>query len=245
MAVLEARGITVRFGGVTALHDVHLEAEVGQVTGLIGPNGAGKSTLFNALTGLVRPQGGSVRLNDVDVIDWSPRRRARNGLGRTFQRLELFSHLNVRENIDVAVEFHRGWSGGRPSAKGRTERIIDRLGLHDVADSRVDEISTGRARLVEVARALAIEPKVLLLDEPASGLDEVETDRFGLLLRELAEVDGLAVVLVEHDMRLVMAISDVLSVLDLGRLIATGAPADIRAHPEVLAAYLGPAEEHA
>lgn len=242
MAVLEAKGITVRFGGVMALNDVELSADAGQVTGLIGPNGAGKSTLFNALTGLVRPQSGAVHLNGVDVTAWSPKRRARHGLGRTFQRIELFSHLNVRENIDVAVEFHRGWAGGRPSAKGRTERIIERLGLQDVADSRVDELSTGRARLIEVARALAIEPKVLLLDEPASGLDEIETDRFGLLLRELAEIDGLAVVLVEHDMRLVMAVSDVLSVLDLGQLLATGAPADIRARPEVLEAYLGPAE---
>jgi branched-chain amino acid transport system ATP-binding protein len=227
-----------------ALNDVELSADAGQVTGLIGPNGAGKSTLFNALTGLVRPQSGVVRLDGVDVTAWSPRRRARLGLGRTFQRMELFSHLNVRENIDVAVEFHRGWATGRPGAKGRTERIIERLGLHDVADHRVDELSTGRARLVEVARALAIEPKVLLLDEPASGLDEVETDRFGLLLRELVEIDGLAVVLVEHDMRLVMAVSDVLSVLDLGLLLATGAPAYIRAHPEVLEAYLGPAVEH-
>ena len=245
MPVLEARGITVRFGGVTALDEVDLTAERGQVTGLIGPNGAGKSTLFNALTGLVRPTTGEVWLDGVDVTAWSPRRRARLGLGRTFQRLELFSHLNVRENVDVAVEFHRGWAGGRPTAKGRTDAIIDRLGLHDVADSRVDELSTGRSRLVEVARALAIEPKVLLLDEPAAGLDEGETDRFGLLLRELAEVDGLAVVLVEHDMRLVMEVSDVLSVLDLGRLLATGAPAEIRAHPEVLTAYLGPVEEPA
>jgi branched-chain amino acid transport system ATP-binding protein len=245
MAVLEARGITVRFGGVIAVNNVDLAAEAGQVTGLIGPNGAGKSTLFNALTGLVNPTAGTVVLKDQDVTSWSPRRRARHGLGRTFQRLELFTHLNVRENIEVGVEFYRGWAGGRPNSKGRAEAIIDRLGLDDIADLRVDELSTGRSRMVEVARALSIKPTVLLLDEPAAGLDEAETDRFGGLLRELAAVDGLAVVLVEHDMRLVMAVSDVLNVLDLGFRIATGTPDEIRAHPEVLAAYLGPAEEHA
>jgi branched-chain amino acid transport system ATP-binding protein len=240
--VLEAQNITVRFGGVAALSEVTISAQAGHVTGLIGPNGAGKSTLFNVLTGLLRPVSGVVRLAGQDVSGWSPARRARAGLGRTFQRLELFSHLTVRENLQVAVEFHRGWAGGRPSAKGRTEALIARVGLEAVADDRVDELSTGRCRLVEVARALAIQPKLLLLDEPAAGLDEAETVRFGELLRDLAVTDGLAVVLVEHDMSLVMEVCDMVSVLDLGQLIATGHPDEIRRHPAVLAAYLGPSD---
>lgn len=241
--MLQARGVTVRFGGVTALFEADLSAERGHVTGLIGPNGAGKSTLFNALTGLVRPVSGVVTLEGNDITGWTPTRRARAGIGRTFQRLELFSHLTVQENIEVAVEFHRGWAGGRPSAKGRAEEIMERVGLSEQAGARVDELSTGRCRLVEVARSLAIRPRVLLLDEPAAGLNESETDRFGELLRSLAADDGLAVVLVEHDMRLVMGVCDVVSVLNLGVLVTTGSPAEVRVHPEVLSAYLGAPEE--
>jgi branched-chain amino acid transport system ATP-binding protein len=241
--VLTVEGLTTRYGSITAIRDVAVHVEAGEAVGLIGPNGAGKSTLFDVFTGMTTPMAGRVLLDGADITSWSPTRRARAGLGRTFQRLELFSHLSARENIDVAVEFHRGWVGGRPSAKGRADEIIERLGLRAVATDRVDELSTGYCRLVEVARALAIRPDVLLLDEPAAGLNETETDTFAQLLRDLAGRDGLAVVLVEHDMRLVMDVCDVVSVLDLGRLIAHGTPQEIRAHPAVLAAYLGPAEE--
>ncbi|MFD0901959.1 ABC transporter ATP-binding protein [Actinomadura sediminis] len=230
MALLEARAVTVRFGGNVALADVDLTAEAGQVTGLIGPNGAGKTTLFNVVSGLIRPKAGRVLLDGRDVTRLGPAARARRGLGRTFQRLEIFGHLSVRDNLRVAAEFHRD---GLPA-----DGILERLGLADIADVRADSVPTGRARLVELGRALAVRPKALLLDEPASGQDEHETGRFGELLTELA-ADGLAVVLVEHDMRLVMEACDVVHVLDLGRLIASGPPDRIRADAAVLDAYLG------
>ncbi|TDC93005.1 ABC transporter ATP-binding protein [Actinomadura sp. 7K507] len=232
MALLEARAVTVRFGGNVALSEVDLAAEAGQVTGLIGPNGAGKTTLFNVVSGLVRPKSGRVVLDGTDVTRRGPAARSRRGLGRTFQRLEVFGHLSVLDNLRVAAEFRRG---GPP-----VDGILRRLGLEDIADVRADAVPTGRARLIELGRALAVRPKVLLLDEPASGQDEHETGRFGELLRELA-AGGLAVVLVEHDMRLVMAACDVVHVLDLGKVIASGPPDRIRADSAVLDAYLGTA----
>ena len=232
MALLEARAVTVRFGGNAALSEVDLAAEAGHVTGLIGPNGAGKTTLFNVVSGLIRPRSGRVVLDGTDVTRRGPAARSRRGLGRTFQRLEVFGHLSVRDNLRVAAEFRRGG----PSVDG----LLGRLGLEDIAGLRADAVPTGRARLVELGRALAVRPKALLLDEPASGQDEHETERFGGLLRELA-ADGLAVVLVEHDMRLVMAACDVVHVLDLGKVIATGPPGRIRADAAVLDAYLGTA----
>ncbi|TDC56770.1 ABC transporter ATP-binding protein [Actinomadura sp. KC345] len=232
MALLEAEAVTVRFGGNLALSEVDFEAEAGHVTGLIGPNGAGKTTLFNVVSGLILPKSGRVVLDGTDVTRRNPAARARRGLGRTFQRLEIFGHLSVRDNLRVAAEFQRG---GPP-----VEELLVRLGLADIADVRADSVPTGRARLVELGRALAVRPKALLLDEPASGQDECETERFGRLLRELA-ADGLSVVLVEHDMRLVMEACDVVHVLHLGKLIASGPPGRIRADAAVLSAYLGAA----
>jgi branched-chain amino acid transport system ATP-binding protein len=236
--LLEARGIRVRFGGNLVLDDVDLEAGAGRITGLIGPNGAGKTTLFNVLSGLLSPNAGRVVLDGRDVTRLGPSRRARLGIGRTFQRLEMFDHLTVRENVRVAAEFRRSWSRDRRDPARVTDELMDRIGLRDVGESRVDSLPTGLCRLVELARALAIGPRLLLLDEPASGQDESETTRFAATLRSLA-ADGVAVVLVEHDMRLVMDVCEVLHVLDLGRVVAVGAPAEIRAHPHVLAAYLG------
>ncbi|MFI0350328.1 ABC transporter ATP-binding protein [Actinomadura sp. 9N407] len=232
MALLEVSAVSVRFGGNVALSEVDLAAEAGHVTGLIGPNGAGKTTLFNVVSGLLRPRSGRVLLDGADITRRGPAARSRRGLGRTFQRLEIFGHLSVRDNLRVAAEFQRGAADIGP--------ILARLGLEDVADLRADDLPTGRARLVELGRALAVRPKALLLDEPASGQDEEETERFGLLLRELA-AEGLAVVLVEHDMRLVMEACDIVHVLDLGKVIASGPPDGIRADAAVLTAYLGAA----
>ena len=234
-ASLEVREVTVRFGGNVALDTVSLTAEPGLVTGLIGPNGAGKTTLFNVITGLLPPSGGQVLLSGDNVSRLRPSSRARLGMARTFQRLELFTLLSVRENIRVAVDVRR--TGGASPAQF-VDEVIERVGLADVADARVGSLSTGRARLVELGRALATKPKVLLLDEPASGQDENETEVFGRLLRELA-AEGIAVVLVEHDMQLVMQVCDLIHVLDFGRIIAVGTAAEIQHDEAVLAAYLG------
>ena len=238
MALLEVEAATVRFGGNVALDAVSLAAEPGMVTGLIGPNGAGKTTLFNVITGLLPPNQGRIRLAGKDVTRLSPTRRARRGLGRTFQRLELFSLLSVRENIRVAADVRKGWSHDKDNPAEVVEAIIERVGLGHVADARVDSLPTGQCRLVELGRCLATKPQVLLLDEPASGQDETETIEFARLLRSLA-ADGVAVVLVEHDVALVMDVCTTVHVLDFGRIIATGTPAEIQTDEAVLAAYLG------
>ncbi len=238
MALLEVAGVTVRFGGNVALDDVELSAEPGVITGLIGPNGAGKTTLFNVITGLLPPNSGRVRIAGKDVIRLSPTKRARRGLGRTFQRLELFSLLSVRENIRVAADLRKGWSRDKSDPATVVDEIIERIGLQTVADARVDSLPTGQCRLVELGRCLATRPQVLLLDEPASGQDEHETVAFAALLRELA-ASGMAVLLVEHDVHLVMEVCSAVHVLDFGRIIAAGTPAEIQANEAVLAAYLG------
>jgi branched-chain amino acid transport system ATP-binding protein len=240
MASLEVRDVTVRFGGNVALDSVSLETQPGCVTGLIGPNGAGKTTLFNVITGLLPPNAGRVLLNGRDITTLSPTKRARLGLGRTFQRLELFSLLTVRENIRVAADIRRGYSKDKDNPAEVVEAIIDRVGLRAIAEERVDALPTGQCRLVELGRSLATKPEVLLLDEPASGQDETETAQFAALLRELAR-EGMVVVLVEHDVHLVMNVCETVHVLDFGQIIAVGTPTDIQQDEAVLAAYLGSA----
>ena len=244
MPRLEVTEITVRFGGNMALDAASLAADAGQVTGLIGPNGAGKTTLFNVVSGLLPPTSGRIAIDGRDVTKLGPSKRARKGLARTFQRLELFTMLTVRENIRVAADIHTRWSRDKEDAGEVTEAIIDRVGLRPVADVRVTSLPTGQGRLVELGRALACKPSTLLLDEPASGQDENETEQFARLLRQLSG-EGMAVVLVEHDVQLVMAVCDRISVLDFGRIIATGTPAEIQKDEAVLAAYLGTAPEPA
>jgi branched-chain amino acid transport system ATP-binding protein len=234
VASLEANGVTVAFGGNRALDGVTMTAERGQITGLIGPNGAGKSTLFDVVCGPRKPSSGQVLLDGTDVTRMGPARRARHGLARTFQRLELFGRLSVRDNLLVAAEL-----GPERRRAGRVvEDILARLGLAEVAGRAADALPTGLGRLVEVGRALALHPGFFLLDEPAAGQDGEETERFAALLRTLA-AEGTAVVLVEHDMSLVMSVCDLVHVLDLGKIIAVGPPAMIRADETVLAAYLG------
>ncbi len=238
MAQLEVRGVSVRFGGVTALRGVDLTVAEGMVTGLIGPNGAGKTTLFNVITGLQRPQSGRVVLDGHDISKVAPHHRARLGIARTFQRLEVFGSLTVRENILVAAEIRRRWARDGSDARRITDEVIAEIGLRGMAQTRCDTLPTGLARLVEVGRTLATGPRVLLLDEPSSGLDENETDELGALMGRLA-ARGVAVLLVEHDVELVMSVSRQIHVLDFGRIIATGTPAEILANSNVRAAYLG------
>lgn len=233
-SLLHVDDVTVVFGGNRALDGAGLHAERGAVTGLIGPNGAGKSTLFDVVSGLRKPTTGRVVLDGQDVTRLNPTKRAKRGLARTFQRLELFGRLSVRDNLRVAAEL----GPQRRRADAVVADIIDRLDLHAVAESATDALPTGLARLVEVARAIAARPGLLLLDEPAAGQDHTETARFAELLRSLAE-DGTAVLLVEHDMDLVMNVCDEVFVLDLGKVIASGPPSVIRTDETVLAAYLG------
>ncbi len=235
--MLRTEAITVNFRGLRALDKVGIEAASGRVTGLIGPNGAGKTTLFNVITGLQKPDSGRVHLDDVDISHVGPKRRARIGMARTFQRLETFGSLTVRDNVRVALEAYRGH--GRGSRRGQDpDAFLDRVGILGQADVRADLLPTGTARLLEMARAMATNPKLLLLDEVSSGLDAEESALVSRLLRDIAD-EGVAVLLVEHDMDLVMQSCASLCVLDFGELIATGTPAEIQADPVVQAAYLG------
>ena len=243
MPLLETIGVKVRFGGNIALDDVSISVEAGSITGLIGPNGAGKTTLFNTITGLQPLTGGQIIFNDKDVTKEPPHKRTRMGLARTFQRLELFTTLSVRDNIRVAGEIRNRWSLRTPKmdVNAETDRIISLVGLSDVADREVGEIPTGKARVVELARALMIQPTLVLLDEPASGQTEEETGQFGQLLRDLAG-EGLGICLVEHDMSLVMQVCETIHVLDFGRMIASGSAESVRNNPTVIDAYLGAPE---
>jgi branched-chain amino acid transport system ATP-binding protein len=242
--VLAVNEVTVRFGGINALTEVSLEANAGEITGLIGPNGAGKTTTFNVITGLERPAHGSVRILGVDAGPLRPHRRARLGLARTFQRLEVFGSLSVRDNILAGAEFHRSWSRSSFDPRQLTDAVLAQVGLEHVAHLRVDSVPTGTARLVELGRALATRPRLLLLDEPGSGLDESETEGLGRLLVDLA-ASGIAVLLVEHDVGLVMSICHRVFVLNFGAIIASGTAAEIQKDPTVQAAYLGGAPDTA
>ncbi len=254
-ARLACSGITVRYGGLTAVNDVEIAVPPREVIGLVGPNGAGKSTLFGVLSGLVRPWSGKVLLNGDDVTHASPQLRADRGLARTFQHPEMFGGLTVRQHLVLAYRTRtaksRIWSDlftlGSLHRVGADEKavvddLIDELGLHSVADRLAAGLPLGISRLVELGRALATSPTVLLLDEPSSGLDSMETSEFENTLRRAVSDRGVSVLIVEHDVELVMRLSRTIYVLDFGELIARGTPDEIRRDPHVRAAYLGEEE---
>jgi ABC-type branched-subunit amino acid transport system ATPase component/branched-subunit amino acid ABC-type transport system permease component len=246
---LEVRGLTVAFGGVKAISDLNLTAPSGQITGLIGPNGAGKTTTFNACSGLVKPSSGKVFLHGQDVSNMGPAARARHGLGRTFQRVELFNSLTVRENIEFGREAIL--AGANPLSQlaasrsqktlinSATEEAIELTGIDSILNRRVGDISTGQRRLVELARVLAGPFDMILLDEPSSGLDETETEHFGNILTATVAQRGIGILIVEHDMALVRQVCNKVWVLDFGRLIFEGGTSEMLSSAVVKAAYLG------
>jgi branched-chain amino acid transport system ATP-binding protein len=250
--VIEARNVTVRFGGLVALSDVSIAVPPASIIGLVGPNGAGKTTLFGVLSGLLRPQEGDVYLAGRRITHATPSKRARLGLARTFQQLELFLGLTVREHVTLAyrvrAERNRLWSDlitagslhpTRRDEQERVDHLLDLLGLRSVADTAASALPLGFARRVEVARALATGPSVVLLDEPSAGLDITETAQLAAALRTVVDEERVSLLLVEHDVAMVLGLSSEVAVLDFGVRIAYGTPDEIRADASVRAAYLG------
>jgi branched-chain amino acid transport system ATP-binding protein len=252
---LDVRGITVRFGGLTALDDVSLSAAHGEVTGIIGPNGAGKTTLLNVLCGFVRPQAGSIAFEGHQLTRLRPHQLARRGIARTLQGIGLFGGLTVAENVMVGANgaARAGfWSAlcGTPWSdrderrlRERAIQALDRVGVAELADDLPGALAHGQRKRVALARALVAEPRLLLLDEPASGLDETELPEVGALISELA--GSSTVVVIEHRMDLMMSICERIFVLDFGKVIADGTPAEVQANPAVTTAYLGAERESA
>jgi len=241
--VLETQGLSVSFGGVHALVDVDLEVPQGMLVGLIGPNGAGKTTFIDAISGFVGCSG-KIVLGGKDISRARPHTRADMGLARTWQSIELFDDLTVEENLEVVAKPESMWSVvkevvGRSSAATTTAmEVLTRVGLQDVADAMPSDLSQGQRKLVGVARALASEPQLVCMDEPAAGLDTAESEALGHQLRASVS-DSMAMLLVDHDMGLVLGVSDYVYVLEFGKVIAHGKPDEVRSDPAVIAAYLG------
>ena len=233
---LRASSVSRAFDGVQALRGVTLTLGRGEVVGLIGPNGAGKSTLVNVLSGFDRPDEGTVELAGQDVTRWSPHRRGRKGLARTFQHAHAFRDLTVRENVEVSA---LGVGAAPREATRRTDALLERLGLDRYADAPAAALAHGDERRLGVARALATEPSFVLLDEPAAGLPEAEVPDFAALVRSIAGDHGAGVLLIDHNMALIMETCDRIQVLDQGTVLAEGTPVEIRANLDVAAAYLG------
>jgi ABC-type branched-subunit amino acid transport system ATPase component len=252
--LLQVEDVSIAFGGTVALSEVSFSVQPREVHGLVGPNGAGKSTLFNCITGIYRPQKGTILYKNTDLAKLPSYRRARLGIARTFQNINVLPNLGVLENLMVAEQAH--WSGNllrdalgldahhqQEMVRQKAEATLDFLGLSYLRDAVAGDLSHGTLKLVELARALTSEPELLLLDEPAAGLSMQESQRLGEVLQQLRDELHLTVLIVEHDMALVMGNCNRVTVLDYGRVIASGSPDDVRNDPAVIAAYLGTTQE--
>ena len=240
-ATLRAASVSRAFEGVQALREVTLELHRREVLGLIGPNGAGKSTLVNVLSGFDRPDSGAVELEGREITHWTPHRRGRHGLARTFQHSRSFRELSVRENVEVAA---LGAGVGPRAARRRADDLLERLSLTSYASAPAGALAHGDERRLGVARALAAEPRFVLMDEPAAGLPEAEVPDFAAVVRSVCEEHDAGVLLIDHNMALVMDVCDRIQVLDHGATLAEGAPSEIRANLDVAAAYLGESAVH-
>lgn len=251
MAVLEVNKLGITFGGLRALEDVHFKVEEGSIVGLIGPNGAGKTTVFNLLTGVYTPTEGTINLNGKSILKKKTYQIARSGIARTFQNIRLFKDMTVIDNVKTAMNNHMKYSAlsgifRLPSYRKEEEQVTARamellnvFGLADQANDRARNLPYGKQRELEIARAMAVEPKVLLLDEPAAGMNPTETQSLLEAVRLIREKFKISILLIEHDMNFVMGLCEHIIVLDYGKIIAEGSADEIRKNPKVISAYLG------
>jgi len=250
--VLSATGLTKRFGGIVAVDDVTFELRRGETLGLIGPNGAGKTTVLDLVSGVLPVDGGRIELGGVDIGSWSPSRRAVAGLGRSFQDARIFPSLTVSENIAMGLERHIDTRDhlaalldlpdiqqSERQVAGRVDELIELMNLQSYRDKFVSELSTGVRRIVDLTMAIAHDPTVLLLDEPSSGVAQRETEALGPLLKDMQHATSCSILIIEHDMPLIRAVSDQIIALDLGRVVARGSPSAVLSDARVVASYLG------
>ena len=251
MSLLRTRDVTKKFGGVTALSEVDIAVEPNEIVGLLGPNGAGKTTLFNVISGFLKPETGRILFEENEVQHLLPYERVGAGIGRTFQHVKLFRNLTVYENLLVAQHRHLGsgsfsamlrmpgWRRDEKDARDRVETILDQVNLRPWADARPTELSYGTTRFLELACVLSLKPKVLLLDEPASGIQQKEVEALGPMLKRIRDENDCAILLIEHDMGLLLNTAERIYALDFGKVIAEGTPDEVTHNDQVLESYLG------